>query len=231
MHDAYAKQLVEIPSGTLATVLRQNGFRRVWMLGPRPLVNSRQRIAGKALTIRFVPAREDLTTPASLSSPDSLRALLDQRHPGRVLVAATGGILDAGVIGDILAVRMVQNGCIGLVTDGVVRDVAAIAPSGLPVWAAGVAAPPSVAGLHFCEAGGMVACGGVTVAPDDYIVADEDGAVIVPAKMVGEVIREATEKERFEAWVLAQVKEGAALMGLYPPSPETKARYMEESQS
>lgn len=229
MNDELAMALADIPTGTLATVLRQKGLSRVWMEGPRPLVASQRRIAGKALTVRFVPAREDLTTTAALSSPNSFRALLDEPHPGYVLVASTGGIRHAGIAGDILAARMLSNGIVALVTDGVVRDAAAVGQSGLPVWAHGSAAPPSVAGLHYCESGVLVACGGVTIAPDDYIVADEDGAVVIPASLAADVAHEAQAKEHFETWVLSKVEAGEALVGLYPPSVQTKSRYEQET--
>jgi regulator of RNase E activity RraA len=228
MHDELARRLEQIPTGTLATALRQKGISRVWMAGPRMIKAGQGRIAGRALTVRFTPAREDITTAAALSSANSFRALIDQPHPGRVLVVSVGGVLNAGVVGDILAARLVSNGVVALVTDGVVRDVAAVARSGLAVWAMGSASPPSVAGLHYCESGSMIGCGGITVVPDDYVVADEDGAVVVPEAMADAIVQEAEAKERFEAWVLRKVQSGEALVGLYPPSAETKARYERE---
>lgn len=229
MHDELSSRLAALPTGTLATVLRQKGLNKIWMDTPRAIAPGQSRVAGRALTIRFTPAREDITTAASLSGPNSLRALFDQPHAGRILVASTGGIPNAGVIGDILAARLVMNGITALVTDGVVRDLAAVARSGLPVWSAGSAAPPSVANLHYCGSGDIVACGGVTVVPDDYVVADEDGAVVLPATLAHEVAIEAEAKEQFESWVLARVQAGEALAGLYPPSPETRARYEREN--
>jgi regulator of RNase E activity RraA len=231
MHDELARRLAALPTGTLATTLRQKGLSRVWMKGPRPVAPGQPRIAGPAVTVRFVPAREDITTSAALSSPQSFRAFIDGEHPGAVLVASTGGVREAGVIGDILAVRLARNGVVGLVTDGVVRDIAAVAQSGLAVWAQGASSPPSVAGLHYCESGSVVACGGVTVLPGDYIVADEDGAIVIPAALAPAIATEAEGKERFEAWVLSKVRSGEPLLGLYPPSPETKARFEREAAS
>lgn len=231
MQDDLAVRLMQIPTGTLVTVLRQKGFANTWMKGPRPLRQSQPRVAGRAVTIRFVPAREDITTPASLSSSNSLRAFLDQPHHGQVLVASAGGVLNAGVVGDILAARMASNGFAGLVTDGAVRDAAAVAISGIGIWSEGVAAPPSVAGLHYCESDVIVGCGGVAVVPGDYIVADEDGAVVIPAAFTEAVATEAEAKERFEAWVLTKVQAGEPLVGLYPPSAEVKARFASETEA
>jgi len=93
------------------------------------------------------------------------------------------------------------------------------------VFARGVAAPPSVAGLTFVGWQQPIGCGGVAVFPGDLIVADQDGAVVVPQALVSEVVPLAVEQERFESWVIEEVRRGAALPGLYPPDAATKARY------
>jgi regulator of RNase E activity RraA len=93
------------------------------------------------------------------------------------------------------------------------------------VWAAGVAAPPSVAGLTFADWQQPIGCGGVAVFPDDLIVADQDGAVVVPAAMVDEVAALAVEQERLEGWILTEIDRGVPLPGLYPANAETLARY------
>ena len=97
--------------------------------------------------------------------------------------------------------------------------------SGLKAWGAGTAAPPSVAGLTFVEWQQPVGCGGVAVFPDDLIVADQDGAVVIPAALVDEIVADAVEQERFEGWLMDEVNAGAALPGLYPPNADNKARY------
>ncbi len=112
-----------------------------------------------------------------------------------------------------------------LVTDGVVRDLAGVLGTGLPVWAAGAAAPPSVAGLTFVGWGEPVGCGGVAVFAEDLIVADRDGAVVIPAALVAEVLAEAVEQERLEGWIMDEIGRGVALPGLYPADAETRARY------
>jgi len=91
---------------------------------------------------------------------------------------------DAGFWGDILCARMARRGVAALVSDGAVRDLAGVLSTGLPVWASGAAAPPSVAGLTFVDWQQPIGCGGVAVFPDDVIVADQDGAVVIPAEAV-----------------------------------------------
>ena len=145
---------------------------------------------------------------------------------GVITVIDAMGITDAGVFGDILCARMVKRGVAALVTDGVLRDVAGVLGTGLPVWCQGWAAPPSVAGLTFVNNWQEpVACGGVAIFPDDVIVADEDGAVVIPQKLVEEVAATAAEQERLEEWIMGEVNNGAALPGLYPANAENKARY------
>jgi regulator of RNase E activity RraA len=88
-----------------------------------------------------------------------------------------------------------------------------------------VAAPPSVAGLTFVNWQEPIGCGGVAVFPDDVIVADGDGAVVIPAALVSHVLETAPQQEALEAWIMNEVDRGTPLPGLYPPNAETLARY------
>ena len=217
--------LAAVSTATITTVLLKKGLRNVWMRGTRALRPGQPRLVGRAFTMRFIPAREDLATPESWSSPRSTRAAIEDMQPGCIAVVDAMGVTDAGIFGDILCARMHKRGVAGLVTDGVVRDVAGVLATGLPVWCAGVAAPPSVAGLTFVNWQEPIACGGVAVFPDDVVVVDEDGAVLIPQKLLEAVVAESAEQERMETWIMGEVDRGAALPGLYPPNAENKARY------
>jgi regulator of RNase E activity RraA len=149
---------------------------------------------------------------------------------GAMAVVDAMGIKDAGIFGDILCARMAQRGVAALVTDGVMRDAAGVKETGLPVWCDGVAAPPSVAGLTFVGWQQPIGCGGVAVFPDDIVVADDDGAVVIPAALLEDVLAEAPEQERVEAWIMKEVGRGVPLPGLYPMNAETKARYEAEKR-
>jgi regulator of RNase E activity RraA len=214
-----------VSTATLTTVLLKKGLRNVWMRGAKPIRAGQRRTVGPAFTLRFVPAREDLATPASWASPISTRAAIEAMPEGCVVVADAMGVTDAGIFGDILCARMVKRGVAALVTDGAVRDAAGVLGTGLPVWGAGIAAPPSVAGLTFVGWQEPVACGGVAVFPGDLVVADDDGAVLIPAAALDAVLDEAPEQERMEAWIIGEVDRGVPLPGLYPMNDETKARY------
>lgn len=217
--------LQAVSTATLTTVLLKKGLRNVWMRGTRPIRPGQGPIVGPAFTLRFVPAREDLATPASWASPISTRAAIEAMPAGCIAVAGAMGVQDAGIFGDILAARMARRGVAGLVTDGVMRDAAGVLATGLPVWCSGVAAPPSVAGLTFVGWQEPIGCGGVAVFPDDVVVVDDDGAVLIPAAMLDAVLAEAPEQERMEAWIMEEVARGVPLPGLYPMNEDTKARY------
>ena len=217
--------LASISTATITTVLLKKGLRNVWLRGTRPLQAGLGRLVGRAFTLRFIPAREDLATPASWASPRSTRAAIEAMPAGCIAVVDAMGITDAGIFGDILCARMQKRGVIALITDGVVRDVAGVIGTGLPVWCSGAAAPPSVAGLTFVNWQEPIGCGGVAVFPDDVIVVDDDGAVVIPAALLAEVVTEAIEQERLESWIMGEVEQGVPLPGLYPPNAETKARY------
>jgi regulator of RNase E activity RraA len=217
--------LKQVTTATITTVLLRKGLRNVWMRGTKPLRAGQPRLVGPAFTLRFVPAREDLATPESWSSPTSTRAAIEAMPAGCIAVVDAMGVTDAGIFGDILCARMAKRGVAGLVTDGVIRDYTGVLGTKLPVWCQGVAAPASVAGLTFVNWQEPIACGGVAVFPDDVVVVDDDGAVLIPQALLADVLKAAPEQERMEAWIMTEVEKGLPLPGLYPMNAETKARY------
>jgi regulator of RNase E activity RraA len=217
--------LSQVTTATLTTLLLKKGLRNVWMRGTRPMNAGQPRLVGPAFTLRFVPAREDLATPESWSKPISTRGAIEAMPEGCICVADAMGVTDAGIFGDILCARMKKRGVAALVTDGVLRDVAGVRGTGLPVWCQGAAAPPSVAGLTFVNWGEPIGCGGVAVFPDDVVVVDDDGAVLIPQAFVDEIVATAPEQEQLEGWIMSEVEKGASLPGLYPPNADNKARY------
>jgi regulator of RNase E activity RraA len=217
--------LSRVTTATITTMLLKKGIRRCWMNGPMPLVPGGKRLVGPAFTLRFVPAREDLATPESWGKPISTRAAIEDMPEGCIAVADAMGVTTAGIFGDILTMRMVRRGVTALITDGAVRDKAGVLKTELPTWCAGVAAPASVNGLTFVGWQEPIGCGGVAVFPGDIIVADDDGAVLIPKDLLDFVVTEGEEHERYETWVVSEVEKGVKLPGLYPPNEEAKARY------
>ena len=231
MTDNDISGLCRITTATLTMVLLKKGLRNVWIRGANSLNPNTPRIAGHAFTMRFVPGREDLATPASLSSTRSTRYAIEEMPEGSVAVVSSGGVTDAGIFGDILCARIARRGAEGLVTDGAVRDLQGIRKTGLPIWCSGISAPPSVAQLTFVDWQQPVGCGGVAIFPNDVIVADQDGAVVIPPSMVSDVIEAGQEMEALEEWILERVLEGRKLPGLYPPNEETMAEFKNRNVS
>jgi regulator of RNase E activity RraA len=222
---AVVDALSNVTTATLTTVLLKKGLRNVWIRGTRPLRAEQPRVVGRAFTLRFVPAREDLATPASWGAPISTRAAIEAMPAGCVAIVGALGTTDAGIFGDILCARMQKRGIGALVSDGVIRDLPGVLASRLNVWCQGTAAPSSVAGLTFVGWQEPIGCGGVAVFPNDVVVVDADGAVVIPSAMLDAVIEAAVEQERLEAWIMTQVEAGVSLPGLYPPNEQNKARY------
>ena len=218
-----------VSTATLTTVLLKKGLRNVWIRNARPLQTGYPRFVGRAFTLRFIPAREDLATPASWGAPISTRSAIENMPAGCIVVVDAMGITDAGIFGDILCARLVKRHVTALITDGVVRDVVGVLGTGFPIWCQGAAASPSVARLTFVAWQQPIGCGGVAVFPEDLIVADQDGAVVIPAALLDQVVAEAPEQERMEEWIVQQVHQGVSLPGLYPMNSETRARYEAES--
>ncbi len=219
----------QVSSATFTTVMLKKGLRNTWMRGTKPVRPGQKRVVGRAFTLRFLPMREDMATPESWAAARSTRAAIEEMPADCVCVTDARGVTHAGIFGDILCARMQQRGVAGLITDGAVRDVAGIIATHLPVWCAGVASPASVAGLTFAGWQESIGCGGVAVFPDDVVVADDDGAVVVPAALFEDVLKVASEQERFEAWIIKEVEKGLALPGLYPADAATRARYEKET--
>jgi regulator of RNase E activity RraA len=214
-----------ITTATLTTVLLKKGLRNVWLRGTRPIRAGQKRVVGRAFTLRFVPSREDLATPESWASPISTRGAIEAMPKGVIAVGDAMGVTDAGIFGDILCARMQKRGVTALVTDGVVRDMAGVLGTSLPVWCQGAAAPASVTSLTFVNWQEPIGCGGVAVFPNDVIVVDDDGAVCIPQALLDDVVVLSIEQERQEAWIMSEVERGVPLPGLYPPNAEAKARY------
>jgi regulator of RNase E activity RraA len=219
------QKLSGVTTATLTTVLLKKGLRNVWIRGAKPLKPGQARVVGRAFTLRFEPVREDLATPASWGAPISTRSAVEAMPAGCIAVVDAMGVTDAGIFGDILCARMQKRQVAGLVTDGVIRDRDGVVGTGLPVWCQGTAAPASAASLTFVNWQEPIACGGVAVFPNDIMVVDTDGAVLIPADLLDAVVEAAVEQEQLEGWIMSEVNQGAVLTGLYPPNEANKARY------
>src|SRR5690606_15775622 len=143
------------------------------------------------------------------------------------IVIEARGETGSGTLGDILALRARARGAAGVVTDGGVRDSAAVAGV-LPVLAAG--RHPAVLGRRRVpwDTDGTIGCRGGTVQPGDVIVGDDDGVVVIPRALVEEVVDAALAQEEEDAWIAEQVAAGEPVDGLFPMNATWRARYEQQ---
>jgi len=219
-------QLQRVGTAPLSSQLLKRGLRNVFIPCVAPVNPLHARMVGPAYTLRFIPMREDLANAASVANPaNPQRGAIEQTPPGHVLVIATGGELGSGCLGDILAARLLHRGVAGVVSDGAVRDCSELRSLRLPIFCAGFAAPPSFARMMAADSGRPIGCGGVPVFPGDIIVADQDGAIVVPRHVAADVARDGLEQERVERFVRKRIDRGASIVGLYPPNESSMAAY------
>ncbi len=215
--------LREVATATLAAVTRKRGLNGLALDGLRS-TRPELKMAGYARTVRCLPLREDLFAAHGGGRNAQRRAIEDIR-PDEVLVIEARGDHSAGTIGDILALRAQVRGAAGIVTDGAIRDSAALARLEIPAYHAAV--HPAVLGRRHVpwETGVAVACAGVTIQPGDILVGDADGVVVLPPPIAAEVLAEAREQERQEEFIAARVAAGHPIDGLFPLTDRTRPDY------
>jgi len=220
------ERLKKVSSATLTTVLFKRGFRNVFLQDVFLLNPKAPRMVGEAYTLRYIPAREDLDQLGAFDGRGHpQREAIEACPPGQVLVMDARRDATAATGGDILMTRLMVRGCAGIVTDGGLRDSQTIEKLDWPAYCGARSAPLNLVRHHAVESQVPIGCGGVAVYPGDVVVGDQEGVVVIPAKIVDEVAKEAEAQTEFEDWVEARVKEGRSIFGLYPPNAETKAEF------
>ncbi|MFC8681144.1 fumarylacetoacetate hydrolase family protein [Microbacterium ureisolvens] len=216
-------KLEAAPVAGLSAQLRKRGLNNVHIDGVRPL-HPEAKLVGTARTLRFVPNREDLFA-AHGGGYNAQKRVFDAVGEGEVVVIEARGDAGSGTLGDILAIRAHARGAAGIVTDGGVRDAAAVAAVGIPVYSSG--AHPAVLGRKHVpwEGDVTIACGGTTVQPGDILVGDGDGVVVIPPGIAEEIVDAALAQEDEDAWIAGRVAEGHPVDGLFPMNAEWRARY------
>ena len=222
------KLLKIVSTATLATQLFRRGFRNLFMQGVAPLAKPNgENMVGPAYTLRNIPAREDLDVLDIFLDPENpQRKAIESVPPGYVLVQDCRGEKSAASCGSILTTRLKIRGAAGMVSDGPVRDSGVISELGFPVFCAGASAPTNIIKHHSIDLNVPIGCGGVPVYPDDIIVGDIDGVVVIPRQIAEEVAADAAEQERMEEFILDKIQKGARLAGTYPPDDGTRAAYL-----
>jgi 4-hydroxy-4-methyl-2-oxoglutarate aldolase len=165
----------------------------------KPLAPQNVPLVGVAMTCHCGPA-DNLALFGAMATAQA----------GDILVAATDAFTATAVTGDLLLGMAKNRGLLGLVTDGLVRDLAGVLGVGLPVYCAGVS-PNSPARNGPGTVGHAVTLGGMAIAPGDIVIGDNDGVVIVPLAEAEAVLGKLKAVQAAEATLEAKVKAGLAV--------------------
>jgi len=196
------RHLAALGTALVCDVLDSLGHRTSY-LGPTvaPLWPSAS-FAGEAVTLACDATAGPVDEPYGML----FEALRDPR-PGAVLVIAAGDRW-SGVWGELLSTAALARGVVGVVTDGLTRDLSGIESLGLPILGAGVSPLDSAGRQAFARLDVEVTIGDASIQPGDWVVADELGAAAVPARLVDQVIELGLQKQRAESTVRSELAAG-----------------------
>lgn len=206
----YKKEVIEqfknIATASVCDAIDQVVGKRGFMdFEVKPRINE-ERIAGPAVTVKEIPTTESLP-------PEHALELIDTSEEGSIVVIGLDGKnKDVAVWGGLMTAGAVVNKLTGAVLDGSLRDVSEIKQDfNFPVFSRSVG-PVTTVGRFKTEAANIpVECGGITVHPNDFIVADQDGVVVIPKDHVMEVLEVAMDIEKREAEQTKLIKKEASL--------------------
>lgn len=223
------EELKLVSVSTASHTLVEMGYHNGYMQGivPMSFPENQKSAVGRAVTLRFIPLREDLVKQqyeALTESPH--RTALESITQNDVLVIDTGSHMETGVIGDIFTRRLRYLGGQAIVVDGCIRDLQRVKAVNFPVFSKGVhgsAIPRSLMSVGFNE---PIRCGGVPVIPGDIILVDRDGVVAIPPQCVEEIVRIARAHDELEEqWIKLKLDEGASLHTHYPPNEAARKEF------
>lgn len=219
--------LAEIGTATVSSELNVLGVRNAHMRGPATVTPGRS-AAGPALTLQFMPKREDLFEGGEYDNPE-LQLHRDVLYPvqaGDMVVVDARGDMTSGIFGEMMLTYFTGCGGAGVVIDGCIRDSRRARALDLGLWVRGVT-PNYHAQTNIVPyaVNVPVACGEVLVMPGDIVVADDDGAVVVPVALAAEVVAAASQHAEWEEFSRARLAQGGDLRLYYPLSEEARPEY------
>ncbi len=226
---ALKEKLAQMSTATACMNLYKMGIHTVFMQGLHPLapLGIGKRLVGRAVTLRFLPVREDvdaaLTPEQRHTAP--YRLAVESIKPGDILVIDAMGYLATGTFGDMLSARMKHLGAVATVVDGAVRDSPFIRQVGLPTFVRGVHAGGIERGLMSVDFNTPIQCGGVLVIPNDLLLADDEGVMVIPASYAERLAEVGVAEEDEEQFIRAQIEAGVSIQEVYPPNEKWLAAY------
>lgn len=187
-------------------------------------------IAGTALTLKFMPKREDLYNVDEYANPEAQlhRHVLYEVEPGDILIVDGRANPSSGLFGEMMLNYLLGRGGAGLVVDGCIRDWPAVRDLDLPIWARGTTPNfHTQTDLMPFDYNCPIACGGTTVIPGDAIVADLDGVVVVPAALAERVAQAAATHNEWEDFSRIKLRQGGDMRRYYPLAEDARSEYEE----
>ncbi|MEO3413103.1 ribonuclease activity regulator RraA [Roseovarius sp. CAU 1744] len=228
MNQEIREKLMGVSVATLATALYKRGLRNQVIQGVHPVGWKGRNMVGPAFTLRYMPAREDRNQLTEFRNPDHPQRVAIETCPeGHVLVMDSRKQANAASAGDILITRLMKRGGAGVVTDGGFRDAATIAGLDIPAYHTRPSSPTNLTNNEAIAINEPIGCGDAPIFPGDIIVGDADCVIVIPAHLAEEVADEAVEMTAYEDFVLERVKEGEAIIGLYPCTKDEHKRAFE----
>lgn len=212
-------RLAHVSAATACAKLSRLGLSRTFIDGPRP-DRPGAHVVGTARTLQFLPQREDIASGAGeeyVERRTALWAVLDSTEPGDVLVVQAWGATHTGCVGEMLVRYFGGRGGVGIVVDGRTRDSGKTRALDVPMWTTGATPHYASQSELFPWAYDVpVGVGQALVMPGDLIVADDDGAVVVPQGLAEQVVELSERHEEWEAFSRERLAEGGALSKYYP---------------
>ena len=220
--------LRDIGTANIAGALAKEGIRNPHMVGLLPFSPGKS-LAGQAVTLQFMPKREDVHWGDEYShAPERElhRKAIVAAAPGNVVVVDARGSMASGVFGEMMLTSYQAGGGEGVVIDGCIRDFPEVQKLDLGLWLRGVTPNFHTQTDIFPHAVNVpIACAGLYVVPGDVIVADDDGAVVVPAAIAADIAKKASDKAEWEVFSRMKLEEGGALEKYYPLNEEANKEY------
>jgi len=222
------EKLSNVSSATASATLHRMGIRQTFIEGPKTTEPGRKTVGG-IITLQFMPQREDIASSLGQEHSEkhsALWAVLETVQPGDVLAIQAFGDPYTGCLGEMLITYFKARGGAGIVVDGYIRDWPRVKQIQVPLWVRGFTPNYASQTTLFPWAYNVpIACSRVLVLPGDVMIADDDGAVVIPRQIAPQLVTRTLEHEDWEAFSRLRMTEGGALTKYYPLSDEGRSEY------